>query len=284
MAHSMRPNPLGGIAGQAAGHVERAAHHASSWIELLARAGYAAKGVVYCMVGFFAILAALGTGSGPRGSKSALQSLMDEPFGQILLAIVGLGLAGYALWCFVRATLNPERDKITKRLFSFGKGLLHASLVLAVVGMIVGNATGGDDGARDWTAKVMAWPAGKWIAVAVGLGIALYGLKQVHRGWSADLDKQLSLVEVDPDVARGVRNAARFGIASRGVIFTIIGAFVTLAGWHANPGETKGVAEALAYLGTQPLGEFLLGITALGLIAYGVYEFARARYRHIKAA
>lgn len=279
----------GGVRGpkdSAADGARTAAREASPWIERLARAGYAAKGVVYCLVGAFAVLAAVGRGGGTRGSKSALRSLLDEPFGQVLLGIIAIGLAGYALWCFVRATLDPEHErKVGKRVFAFVKGLIHVSLVVAVVGMILGSGSGsgGDDsGAEKWTRRLMGWPAGIWLVGIAGAAIAGYGLQQLYRAWTADLDDQLSLARLQPDTARWVRYVSRFGMAARGVVFGVIGAFLVLAAWRTDPEEAKGVADALTYLRDQPYGPWLLGAVALGLISYGIYEFVRARYRHIK--
>jgi hypothetical protein len=100
---------IGGAARNAQRHVENAALKARPGIVFLARAGYAAKGVVYLIVGFFALTAAY-RGGQTMGSKDALRSILSEPYGQVLLAVVALGLAGYSLWCFVRALLDPEQE------------------------------------------------------------------------------------------------------------------------------------------------------------------------------
>src|SRR3954464_11016527 len=106
-------NPLDDIQAK----VHRAALHASPAIAALARAGYAAKGVVYILVGGLALLAAVGSRlpfdapegatTGPRG---ALHGLVEQPYGKFILVAVAIGLAGYAVWCFVRAVLDPQRD------------------------------------------------------------------------------------------------------------------------------------------------------------------------------
>src|SRR5687767_3561419 len=142
----------------------QAAVRAGPAIELLARAGYAAKGVVYVLVGGLSLMAAFGYGGSTTGSRGALRTLLDKPYGLAMLAIVALGLAGYALWCFVRALLDPERKGrdargIAKRAVHFGKGVVHAALVVAVVGMMRGTGGGGgEDGeVRDWTAWLMSF-------------------------------------------------------------------------------------------------------------------------------
>jgi hypothetical protein len=268
-----------------------AIHAASPWIAILARAGYAAKGVVYVLVGVLALTAAFGGGHA-EGSRGALGTLLGKPFGKVILAVIAAGLAGYALWCFVRAVWDPEREgtsakAIGKRLFAAGKGVVHAALVVAVVSMLTGNGGGGggggdgDEGARDWTARLMAWPFGPWLVMLIGLAVVGYGVRQLYRGWKSDLDDQLNLGRMNATAARWTVRFSRFGIGARGVIFIVIGGFLALAGWRVDPGEAKGVGQALDSLQRQPYGPWLLGLVALGLIAYGLYEFVRAKYRRI---
>lgn len=275
--------------------VQRKARHAivksAPWIEFLARAGYAAKGVVYTLVGGLALLAAVGRGGGTEGSKGALGTLLDHTGGKVLLAVIAVGLVGYALWCFVRAIWDPERDGsgegakgFAKRAFTFFKGVVHLSLVVAVVGMIRGTESGNGNGTRDWTAKLMAMPLGAWLVGAAGLAVLGYGLFQVYRAWTSDLDDQLNLSPLGPAARTSVIRFSRFGMAARGLVFGLIGVFLVLAAWRSNPSEAKGVGESLAYLRSQSYGPWLLAAVALGLIAYGLYEFARARYRRIEPA
>lgn len=270
--------------------VNRAALHASPAIAALARAGYAAKGAVYVLVGGLAFVAAMGSGGETTGSRGALRSLPDQPYGRVILAVVAFGLAGYALWCFVRAVLDPERagsdaKGLAKRAFQFVKGVIHVGLVIAAIGILRGTAarSGGEGGrAQDWTAWLMTFWWGVWLVGIAGLAVMAYGATQIYKGWTSDLDDQLSLGRMNPTAARWTVRFSRFGMAARGVVFGIIGVFLVLAAYHANPQEVKGVGEALAALERQPYGPFLLGVVALGLIAYGLYQFILARYRRIE--
>lgn len=270
-------------------HARHALVGSSNWIVLLARLGYAAKAVVYGLVGMLAVLAAFGRGGQVEGSKSALATLLDEPGGKALLVVIAIGLTGYALWCFVQAAVDPERDGsdatgIGKRTFNAFKGVLHLALVVAVVQMIIGSGGGstGEDGTQHWTARVMAWPAGRWIVTVGGVAVAIYGLRQMYRGWTADLDDQLDLSEMTHPAHRWTVRACRFGMAARGAVFVIIGSFLAIAGLRHDPQQSKGFGEAMRYLQEQPYGPWLLAIVAAGLIAYGLYELVRARYRRIE--
>jgi hypothetical protein len=266
----------------------QAAVQARPAIELLARAGYAAKGVVYLLIGGLALMAAAGYGGTTTGSRGALHTLLDKPYGVAMLALVAIGLAGYSLWCFVRAILDPERKGsdargIAKRAWHFGKGVVHAALVVAVIGMMrgTGGTGGGDERAKDWTAWLMSFPLGIWLVGATGVGVILFGLRQIYRAWHVDVDEPLDLGRMGVSAHKWTSRFSRFGMAARGVVFGVIGAFLFMAARHANPAEARGVGGALEALRRQPSGAALLAAVALGLVAYGCFQFILARYRRI---
>jgi hypothetical protein len=238
-----------------------------------------------------ALAAADGAGGDTTGSGGALHTLSDQPFGQILLGIVALGLAGYSMWQFIRAVEDPEGEgsdpkAIALRIGFFFKGIVHFLLVMYAINLILGNgggAGGGDDQqAKGWSATVMTYPAGRSAVGIAGLCVVGYGIWQLFRAFSGKLDKQLRLYQLPEDARKGAMAISRFGIGARGVVFGIIGIFLALAAYHHNPEEARGVGGALRALEQQSYGPWLLGIAAVGLIAYGVYEFIRALYRQIK--
>jgi hypothetical protein len=97
-----------GAAAQTTAAAGQAAHEARPWVERLARLGYAAKGVVYVLVGGLALQAALGPGGKTTDPAGALRTIVQQPFGKFLLAVVTLGLIGYALWRFAQSFLDAE--------------------------------------------------------------------------------------------------------------------------------------------------------------------------------
>jgi hypothetical protein len=271
-------------------HAEKSFGDVAPWIPAMARVGYVAKGIVYCLIGLLAVLAAFGNGGETTGSKGALHNLLGKPGGVFLVAILAIGLAGYAVWCFVQAVMDPDRKGkdwkgIALRAGRFFKGIVHLSLVAAAVGMVTGRGSGGDGESNidRWTAKLMSLPFGIWLVGIAGACVVGYGIYQLVRAWRVDLDKMLDLHELDAKARRPVMNVSRFGIGARGVVFGAIGAGLILAALHANPSEANGVGGALRFIAARPYGPWLLAAVAVGLIAYGVYEFVRARYRVIRA-
>ena len=259
------------------------------WIERLARIGFAAKAVLYTLVGALALQAAFGNGGDTTGTQGALQTLVRQPFGAIVLVVIGAGLFGYAAWRMIEAAVDPEHrgngpKGIALRASFAARGLFHAGLGVQAVRLATGGGSSGNGGAESWTAKVLEAPFGPWLVMACGAGIVGYGLYQLYRAWVAKLSKQLDLASLSREAGSWVVKVCRAGIGARGIVFVVIGAFLARAGYAHNAAQAADTGEALAVIGRQPFGPWLLAGVAVGLIAYGVYEMVQARYRVIRPA
>ena len=260
------------------------------WIEWLARFGYAAKGAVYATVGALALQAAIDTGGQTSGKRGALQEIATQPFGQVLLGLVAFGLLGYVVWRFTQASVDPE-DKGTDakglltRVGYVVSGLAYAGLALVAIQIITGAGSGGgDNSTQDWTARLLAQPFGQWLVGGVGAIIIGVGLYQAYVAYSAKFHKQFKLHEMSNTEETWATRAGKLGFGARAVVYAMIGSFLIQAAVHANPNEAGGLGEALQTLARQPYGPWVLGIVALGLIAYGVFSIVQARYRQVFAA
>jgi hypothetical protein len=262
-----------------------------SWIERLARAGFAAKGVVYLLIGTLALLAAAGAGGETTGTHGALGVLLRQPLGRVLLGALAVGLAGYAIWRAITALADPEAGgrrgwkRIVVRIGYAASAFAHGALAweAARLALAMGSA-GGDDATRDRTADLMAAPLGQWLAGAVALGLAGYAVAQIRRGLRGDIDRHLALGRLGPDEQRLVVRTARTGLVARGIVFLIISGLLAKAALEHDPSEAGGLREALQVLRDQPYAPFLFGGVALGLVAYGAFQLVRARYRVIATA
>ena len=269
---------------------QRARRNASPWIERLARLGYAAKGVTYLLIGLLAVQAALGDGGRVGGARDALSRLEGEGgFGTVLLWVVGIGIAGYALWSLFRAAFDPEGEGsdakgIAKRAFYVISGVIHAALAVWIYTHLLsdnrGGGGGGGGGSQGMIERGLAWgTTGRLLIAAIGAGIIAFGVQQLIKAWRVDLDDQLNLAPMGGSARQATIAIARFGTAARGVVFAMLGWLLLMAAWHARSGEAGGVDEAMDKLSTY--GPWVLGITALGMAAYGIYMFVKARYRRI---
>ena len=266
-----------------------AAREAAPWIERLARVGYAAKAVVYFTVGLLAAQAAFGAGGETTGKSGALRTIIEQPMGRTLMAIIAAGLFGYAVWRLISAVTDAERKGseakgIAQRVGMAVRALAYAALGVEALRLVTGAGSSGRQGAQHWTARLLDMPMGRTLVLLAGAGVIAYGIYQLYRAYAAKLSKQLDLSPLTPDVSTWVVRLSRFGIGARGVVFTIIGWFLIRAGMERDASEAGGLGEALAALERQAYGPWLLGTVALGLIAYAVYELVNARYRRISVA
>ena len=272
---------------------KRGAERAASGdkIEKLARAGYLTKGVVYTIIGVLAFQAAIGAGGQTSGSRGAIREIAEQPFGQFLLILTAIGLLGYAIWRFIEAIKDPEgkgsdAEGIVKRLGYAGSGVIHAFLAFYAASIVFGWSTGssgGSGGGKEaWTAQLLAQPFGQWLvglAGAITIGVGLY---QFYKAYKAKFMEKYKTGEMSPTERTWAERLGRFGLSARGVVFSLIGFFLIQAALQSDASETKGLGGVLDTLAQQPYGPWLLGLVALGLIAYAVHCFARARYRRLQ--
>jgi hypothetical protein len=257
------------------------------WVERLARLGYLAKGIVYAIVGVLAVQAAFGAGGQTTDTKGALSAIAAQPFGKFLLALLTVGLIGYVVWRFVQAVQDPEHKGDdakgwATRLGYAVSGLIYASLAFTSIGLIRGSGGGGGGNSKqDWTARLLAQPFGQWLVGLVGAFVIGLGFYQLYQAYKAKFRKQMKLQEMSPTEETWATRIGRFGLGARGVVFCIIGFFLLQAARQSDASEVRGLDGALESLAQQPYGPWLLGIVALGLIAYGIHMAVQARYIRI---
>lgn len=268
----------------------KAANH--PWVVLLARFGYAAKGVVYLIIGGLAAASAMGVGGATTDRNGAVQAIYAQRFGAFMLVLVAIGWLGYALWSELQATLDTEhagRDAkgIVKRLGYAAVGLSYAGLAIGALRLVVGAGNGGANSnaqTQDWTARLMSIPLGVVLVVLVGLVVLAIAGMLFYQAYSASFARHLDLSDASANLRDGAVWLGRLGYAALGGIFTVIGVFLVVAALRHNPGAAIGLSGALGALVGQPFGHLLLGLVALGLIAYGAYSFVEARYRRVGPA
>jgi hypothetical protein len=252
------------------------------WVERLARAGLVAKGVSYALVAVLAIEVAYRAGGKTATRQEALRELGDDPLGAAVLVLLAIGFGGYTLWRFADALLD-RRDAgddaagLAKRAGAFGRGCIYAGLLWSTIAVLLGSGGGEHDSgqARSQTAGVFDWPAGRWLVLAVALGIAAAALWNLYRGLTANFEEKL---ERSPGFVKTVGVA---GHLARAVVFGLVAWFLLKAVVEYDPQEARSLDGALAALAAQPHGKALLGVTAAGLLAYGVYCLAEARWRRV---
>ena len=243
------------------------------------RAGYGARGVIYSIVGGLAFLAAFKS-TQASGTKDALAALRDEPYGVPALFAIGLGLLAYLVWRVAAGVKDVEDHgtdlkRIVARLGQITTGLIHGGIGIAVFALALSGKNSGGDTTQDWTQKLMAMPAGRYIVAAGALILLGAGVYYAYKGWSGKYKGHLARTQftesIDPIVT--------VGLVIYGIMLALVAFSLGYAALTANPEQAGGLGKALQDLRGMAFGRFLLGGAGLGLIGFAVYNFVEAGYR-----
>ncbi|HEY0655037.1 MAG TPA: DUF1206 domain-containing protein [Chryseosolibacter sp.] len=252
-------------------------------LQRFARFGFASIGIVYCLMGVLTVLAALGL-SAEKGDKTeAFKVVYEQPFGKILLIAIALGMAGYVMLRIFQAFFDTENKGsdakgIATRLNYLSSAIIYGSLIVYATKLAMGNPGSGNK-REFFVSKIMSYPMGEWIVGIAGLVIIGVGIYQIYLGVSRKFMKHVQLYRANFHDA--FEKAGMIGYAARGLVFSIIGYFLVRAAVDSNPSEANGTREAFDFL-QHNFGNLLMGVVALGLIAYGVFMFVRARHENIR--
>jgi hypothetical protein len=255
----------------------------SDTLDHLVRAGLVAYGVVHLLIGWLAIQLAFGDHSKKASTKGAMQELAQGPFGKVLVWAVAIGMFLLVLWRVIEAAVG-HRDaeegakRIRKRATSALKAVLYAAIGFSALKVATGSGGGGGSASKGMTAKLMGLPGGQFLVILVGLAIIGYGGAVAWRGWKEKFAEHL-----DTEGKMGMSGAAfltfgQVGYIAKGISLAIVGGLFGYAGITHRSQESGGLDQALQKVLEQPFGQILLVAMALGIICYGLFCFARARY------
>lgn len=256
-------------------------------IEPLARLGYASKALIYAIVGYLAIAAAMNRGGRVTDTSGALRVVLRQPFGHAMLLVLAAGLCGYAVWRVLDAVVDPDRRGVdfkglVTRLGNVVRAAAYGALGLEAFRLFRGLGGSNGDNAQAWTSRIMDFPLGVWILGIIGATVAAYGVSEVvtsARGYKEEVD----LSSVSQPHRTWLQRIARFGIGARGVTISLLGIFLIRAALAHDPSEARGVRESTLELANAADGRWLLGLVASGLLAYAVDQALHARYRRIRS-
>jgi Domain of Unknown Function (DUF1206) len=255
----------------------------------LGRAGFVARGAVYVIVGWLAVLAAFG-GAAATDKQGALEAIGRLPQGTVLLGAVAAGLFAYAAWSLVRGVFDPERrghdaSGLVVRGGYAVAGFSYGGLALAAAQFALGSGSAGqgsDASTQDGTARLLQAPFGPPLVIAIGAILLAVAAVEFTKAYTGSFLKDLSLGALDAEPRRWVERLGRMGLAALGVVFALIGIFLIQAARQQDASAAVGLGGALNKIAEQPYGEILLGVVAVGLCMYGLFSFVEARYGRLK--
>jgi hypothetical protein len=258
----------------------------SSWVEVAGRVGHVAKAVSYALIAILALQVAFGQRGQTSDRQGVLREVAGKSFGTVALWVMAAGFLGYAIWEFARAALDRRNEGsdakgLAKRAKCAVVGAIYVASAVAAAALAMGSSSGGGGNEKEETAKVFEWPGGQWIVGIVGVGMVVYGVANVWKAKSQKFRKDLDDHQMSPTARTWSTRSGIAGFAARGVVFGIVGVFLTKAAYEYDPQEAIGIDGALAKLAHQSYGTWLLAIVAIGLLAYGVFCLVQARYRRV---
>ncbi|MBR8639831.1 DUF1206 domain-containing protein [Streptomyces tuirus] len=253
-----------------------------------ARAGLAARGVIYLLVGALALQIAFGDTNQEADRGGALAELSQKPFGAVLLWALGIGLVGMALWRLSEAlfgSVGQDGRSARKRLLATVRFAFYVFVAYSVLSFASnrGQSGGGssDRQSQDATARALEIPAGQWLVGAAGLAIVAAGGWIGVRAVLRKYHDELRLGQMSPRARRLVDVTGVAGGAARGLVFAVAGVFAVRAAIDYRPDQAKGLDDTLRTFADTPLGPWLLVCVAAGFVLFGVFSFAMARWRRV---
>ncbi len=255
-------------------------------LEKFARFGYIAKGVVYCIVGILAASAAFTAGGQTTGKSGAVEEILQQPFGQILLFLVAVGLLGYVAFRGTQAMMgnlgnNDDKKEMAKRIGYVASAISYLALSVYSFYLIFSNSGGGGGGSskKSLIATVLDWPAGSFIIGIIAIGILIKGVYQFYKGATEKFKEDIRTG--GSKIRDMYEKVGKAGYISRGIVICILGYFMMKAALESNANSAKGTGGVFDFLQSTG-GPWLMGLIALGIIAYGIFMFVKARYGKLK--
>jgi len=246
--------------------------------------GMISYGIVHLLVGWLAIQVALGSGGQKADQRGAVETVAAQPLGTVLLILLVLGLVAFGLWqLFVAAQgyrwVADQGKRTRKRIGSAARGVVAIAVSIYAVQLLMGAGSqqGSGEQTQELTAKVMSWPAGRWLVGLVALFLIGVGVSRIRKGLTKRFLENLDMSQLPEGTRRLTTRLGQIGYPAKGVAICVVGALLGLAAINHDPNEAGGLDKALRTLAAQPFGTFLLLVIGVGLIAYGVYCFAAAR-------
>jgi hypothetical protein len=249
----------------------------------LARAGFVARGLVYLIVAVLAIKLASGEKGTNADQQEALRTLAEQPLGEVLLLLVAVGLASYALWMAVRAAIGhgvEETDSGFDRVSALASAVAYGVICATAIGVLVGSGSGSGS-PKEATGGVLGWPGGTVLVAIAGAVVIGVGVYQAYKGFARKFLEEADTGEMSPEARKGYATLGVFGYVARAVVFVLVGYGLIKAAVDYDPKKAVGLDGALHELANSSLGPPVLWLVAVGLAGFALYSFADARYHRV---
>jgi hypothetical protein len=252
----------------------------------LARAGLAARGTMYILIGIIAVQIAVNGSKQQADRTGAVRLVAQTGFGAVVLWLLVIGFAGMTLWRLSEAIWGSAGEggrKASKRIANLARAVFYGIVTYGILkyALGVGQPSSSDKTSQDLTATALKHSGGQVIVAIAGVIIVGAGLWTMYRAFKLKFLKHLRMGSASVTTRKVVTRLGQVGGIARGVVFGTVGVFLIIAAQDANPRQAKGIDSALRALAHTPLGPWLLVVIALGLITFGVYSWCEAKWRAV---
>jgi hypothetical protein len=257
----------------------------NKWLERLTRIGLIGYGVTHLIVGWIALQLAFGKASKEGDQAGAFKTLAEQPFGRFLLIVVAAGLIAMVIWQAFEAAVGHTEDRGRERVFervaSVFKAGFYAYLAYKAISVLQGAGKSSGDQQQQATSSTMDSAGGRVLVAVIGLAIAAIGVGLIWYGWKKKFNKHLKTQQMSARERRVSDKLGVVGYAAKGTVYGTLGILVLVAAVQHDPGQSRGLDQALKTLSEQPFGTAILVGVAIGLAAYGAFCFVQAKYRKV---
>jgi hypothetical protein len=246
------------------------------------RAGFAARGVVYVLIGVLAVRIAFGGGGAEADRQGALREVAAQPLGDVMLWALVVGFGCMAVWRAAGVlTAGGRRRKASEVVTDGARAVFYAAVCWGTAAYAAGSggSSGSDQQSQDWTASALKLPFGRWLVALAGCALIAGGTVIAVQALRRTFLRKLDTGSMSPRTRTVVTALGMAGGAARGVVFAAVGVFVLVAAIRFDPDQAKGLDATLRSFAATPAGPWLLVAVAVGLILFGCFSFASARWR-----
>jgi hypothetical protein len=254
------------------------------WVGWLGRAGFAAQGTCFLIIGVLALELAFGNSGRLTDPRGAFIVLAQGGWTRVLLVLLAIGFACYSLWrlaqaVFDRGDMGNSLGGLGRRAIQLGQSFLYALLTVAAVRVLLGSRSGSSP--KGAAAGILGWPGGVAIVAAIGVALAIVAAVNVYWGLSRRFMESLDQRVLEPAAKRLLELVGTIGFVALGFVLGVVAWFMLKAAIDYNAGKVVSLGGAMSRLASATYGTWLLAAVAAGLLAYGVFGLLQSRYHRV---
>lgn len=254
------------------------------WVGWLGRAGFAAQGTCFLIIGVLALELAFGDSGRLTDPRGAFIVLAQGGWTRLLLVLLAIGFACYSLWrlaqaIFDRGDMGSDLGGLGRRAIQLGQSVMYALLTVAAVRVLLGSRAGHSP--KRAAAGIFGWPGGVAIVAAIGVALAIIAAVNVYWGLSRRFMESLDQRVLEPAAKRLLELVGTIGFVALGFVLGVVAWFMLKAAIDYNAGKVVSLGGAMSKLASETYGTWLLAAVAVGLLAYGLFGILQSRYHRV---